>query len=483
MIGGMRRSLLVFVATCAIATRQVASAQPAAAAAAAAAASAGDVIVNAFEDQASTLAGALRPANVTIVQRSGDAAEGKSYIQLAPTKPNANAAQLGLALPPRTNPAACASFAAAVRAPDATQKVELRWYALDAKNHPLFQRRFTLAPGEKWVRLDEPLRTWRWDSGRVGDWDEVASVAVVVETPSVKRIDLDDVRFVGVADEKRNVDWVLDLAFAARPRKVAQDDGLLVATDAVDAFAPRDLDRLLDNMRRTRAWLRKTFADADRPTDEHHAPATLLIFKSAADYPAFYERLGQQWRATIEPPDAGGYTVQDIATSTYDPKLGAERPVYFHESAHAVVARELRLAPGIAAHKPMQEAIANFLQVCVYPKSLPRSAYVRNFARPIDPGGGGFFKPLETLFTKPVTSKEYAQLAAVVAYLVEKDQKLLRELAKGSADGETATQVLTRSGITWPQFQNAWLTWGQQRFRAGAAADDAPAFAPPAEFR
>jgi hypothetical protein len=226
---------------------------------------AGDVVVNTFEADGGGGGGALAPANVAITEASDGAAEGKSYIQLAPAKPDANAAQLRLALPPSVTPAGRETLAAAVRAPGATQKVELLWYALDAKNRPLFQRRITLAPGEQWVRLDEPLRTWRWDNRRVGDWDEVSGVALVVASPNVKRIDLDDVRFSGVADEKRNSEWLLNLAFADRPRETAQGDGLLVATDAVDAFGPADLNRLLDQMRRTRVWLRKTFGDVGPP--------------------------------------------------------------------------------------------------------------------------------------------------------------------------------------------------------------------------
>lgn len=443
---------------------------------------AGDLVVNDFEAVAApAVAAAIQPANLTVAASSDGAAEGKSYVRLSPTRPEANVAQLRLPLAAGGNPAGRASFTAAVRAPGATRTIELRWYALDARNRPLFQRRVDLEPGEKWVRLDEPLRTWRWDNRRVGDWDEVTSVTVVVAAPDVERVDLDDVRFTGAADEARNADWLLDLAFADRPRETAHADGLLVATDAVDAFAPADLNRLRDDMRRARAWLRRTFGDAARPTDDVAAPAALLIFKNAHDYPQFYERLGRAWRVNIAAPRAQGYTVQDVATSTYDPKLGPRRPVYFHEAVHAIVARDLRLLAGHEPHKPLQEGIANFLQVCAHPQSLPRSAYVKHFARPIDPGGGGFFKALETLFTKPVTTKEYAQLASVIAYLVEREPKLLRDLARGLADGGTATEVIARAGTTWAKLEAAWFAWGQERFRGGNP--DAPAFAPPAEFR
>src|SRR5688572_32741849 len=169
----------------------------------------GDLVVTTLEDDAPA---AIQPANLTITESADAAAEGRSYVQLMPSKPEANVARLRLPLPPRTSPAGRARLTAAVRAPAAAGKVELRWFALDETNRPIFQRRFELAPGEKWVRLDEPLRNWRWDNRRVGDWDEVTSVVLVVASPNVKRIDLDDVRFTGTTDEKRQAEWLLDLA-------------------------------------------------------------------------------------------------------------------------------------------------------------------------------------------------------------------------------------------------------------------------------
>jgi hypothetical protein len=118
----------------------------------------------------------------------------------------------------------------------------------------------------------------------------------------------------------------------------------------------------------------------------------------------------------------------------------------------------------------------------VHPQSIDASAYVQHFNRPIDPSGKGFFKPLETLFGTRATTNEYAQLASVVAYLVEKDQPLLRDLAKGLAEGQTASEVLARRGLTWQAFQDAWLAWGRERF-AREPARGQPVFDCPPELR
>ena len=185
---------------------------------------------------------------------------------------------------------------------------------------------------------------------------------------------------------------------------------------------------------------------------------------------------------SISPPKAGGYTVQDVASSTYKPELGPRRPVYLHESVHAIVARDVRLIPGYPPHNALQEAVANFVQICVFPKSLDRGIYAKYFAQPIDPSGGGIFKPLERLFADPVTTKEYAQLASVFAYLLEKEPALLRELAKGSASGISASDVLQKRHTSWQQVQDAWTAWGRQRFAAGGNSN-APIFPLPPELR
>jgi hypothetical protein len=259
-----------------------------------------------------------------------------------------------------------------------------------------------------------------------------------------------------------------------------QQDDMLVATDAVEALGDAELARLLQDMREAREFIRRAFGDAVRPTDDA-GPLMLLIFSEAGAHRAFFQKLAGHWRAEIAPPVAQGYTVQDIATSTYRAELGPRRPVYIHEATHAIVARDLRLQSSHVPHSPLQEGIANFVQVCFHPASVDRRAFVENFAKPVDPQGQGFFKPLEVLFTTRTTTGQYAQLASFVAYLLENDSQLLRELTRGLADGQTAQNVLDQQGKTWQAVQEAWQDWGRRRF-AGDGADQQP-FSIPSEIR
>jgi len=67
-----------------------------------------------------------------------------------------------------------------------------------------------------------------------------------------------------------------------------------------------------------------------------------------------------------------------------------------------------------------------------------------------------------------------------VAFLVEKDQQLLRDLAKGLASDQSVADVLKQRKITWPMLQNAWLDWGRKRFNG---ISNQPIFDVPVEFR
>jgi hypothetical protein len=431
-----------------------------------------DALISDFEGKLSLL-----PSKATAEIGPGDAAQGVKFLRLKPHTPEAGKAYLKLPLPDDVALFAHERLTAQLRVPATQpnsstqpaprQQIRLSWMALNAQNQPIFQRQLLLEPNDKWVKLESPLRTWLWDQRRVGDWDEVESLVLRIDSADVAHVDVDDVRLEGLAKPGAQTEWLLDLAFGAgAPRKVASGDGLMVATDAVDAFSAEDLERLLDDMRRTRAFVRRVFGDAVRPTDDIGVPASLLIFEDEARQAAFFQRLGREWNATIAPSTAQGYTVQDIATSTYKQELGTRRPVYLHESVHAVVARDLRLLTGNARHAPLQEGLATYLQLCAHAKSIERDAFARAFEQPIDPSGKGFFKPLDRLFAARPTTDQYAQLASVVAYLVEKDQPLLRDLAKGLADGQSPADVLARRGPTWAALEEAWLAWGRENFKS-----------------
>lgn len=367
-----------------------------------------------------------------------------------------------------------------LRSPKSNGLINLRWLARDQEGTTLFQRRFQLAPGERWVQLDEPIRNWRWDDQHVGSWSEVKQLALRVESPTGE-IDLDDIRLTGEGSSEDRTTRLLQLAFEARRIRRVEMEGMLVATDAVDGFADADLRARVRDMLHARDWIRRVFGDSVHPADDGQS-IMLLIFAKESDRNMFFQRLADLWRAKIDPPTAQGFTLQDISAATYQQELGVNRPVYLHEAVHAIVARELRLQGGFALHSAMQEGLANYLQLCLHPQSLPQGTYAQFFARPIDPSGTGFFKPLKTLFSRQVSSSEYAQLASVIGYLVEQNPALLRKLARDLAAGLPAEHALTETGLTWADLEQKWLSWGKGRF-CPPADPGQPPFSPPVEFR
>jgi hypothetical protein len=422
--------------------------------------------------------------NVAATKTSEPTTPPNEFLRLEPQTPDAGTAYVRLVLPAQTSMAGSDRLTARLRASTTQPTIHVTWLGLDAKAEPIFQRRFSLKPGEQWMSIDEPLRAWRWSEQRIGDWDEVKELALRIDSPDVKQLDLDDVRLEGKAAPDARAKWLLDLAFSADrpPLRTAECEGLMVATDAADAFADEDLGRLIGDMKQARSSIRRVFGDAVRPTDDVGSPAMLIIFANDNERSGFFDRLGEAWDAKIARHNAQGYTVHDIATAIYVKELGVRRPVYLHEAVHAIVARELRLQVGYAPHTALQEGIANYFQLCAHPKSIDRNAYVKVFAPGVDVSGKGLFKPIESLFTAPVTTREYAQLASLVAYLVERDQPLLRALAKGLAAGERATNILKQHGTDWQALEDAWLAWGRRRFKT-APPEGQPPFDCPAELR
>jgi hypothetical protein len=418
-------------------------------------------------------------ARLSVTQEN--AAGGKACLQ-AVSDGGDKKAVIRLPLSGGTNLAQARALAAAVRVTGAQEPVALRWYGLDAANYAVWQRRFTVKPGDGWARLEFPLALWRWGNSRIGDWSDVRALGLQVES-RFGELWLDDVRLLtgsrGEANALPDSDWLTKLAFPGRTVRSHTADGCLVATDAPDALSDDNLKLFAANMSRTRAWTKRVFGEAARPVLKGQ-PVALLIFTTRAEWLAFYERLGKEWDAVIPPPQSGGYTVQDIAASTFDPKQGV-RPVFLHEGAHAIFSRDLRLLTGVPEHSWMQEALANYLQLCVYPQSARRSDYVKNFAAGV--AGDSFFRPLSELMGKPVTTKHYLQLASLAAFLIEEKPEWLRGITAGLQENKPIEAILKDCGTDTAALEKAWLEWGRKRFATGAGAEQTEIFAAPEEWR
>lgn len=419
----------------------------------------------------------VRHAKAAIAGKAPAPAQGAGCLRIEPADGKGRPLVI-IDLPETLNLADQCRLLGQVHVPEGATPVKLRWWAVDGENRIIMQRRDAIDRAG-WSRFELPLRLWRWGNSYVGDWSDVRRLALRVESDT-PRLALDDLRFAGdpnrpgqaVLDAK----WYLDLAFGDRRHRATQKEGLLVATDAVAELSDADLEAIAARLARARHWVRRVFAEVRRPM-LHGQPVVLLIFAEDGQYKAFHDRLGEQWRVAIHPPGSAGYTVQDITSATYSRRHGADRPVWFHEAVHAFVTRELRVMTGVKAHSWLHEALANYLQLCVYPESLKRSSYVRHFARPIDERS--FFRPLAELLTRRARSKHYAQLASLAAFLVEEHPDWLCRLAVGLADGEPIQDILDDCGTSFEDLQKRWLAWGRKAF----APDADPPAGPGTHFK
>ncbi len=401
---------------------------------------------------------ALKTGNCLLRVVGEDSAEAKAgSIELHIVDPS-RAAYVILPLPETVSLHRRSKLTAHVRVASAEGPVQMRWFAMDADSGLIFQRRFDLLPGGQAKRMEWPLPLWRWGNDKVGAWSEVRALALRVES-NASQIWLDQLVVEADDDADAADEAMVKTAFPDRPVQTVMVDDFLVATDAMDEVPREQMLEIIDHMKRLRSWTRRVFTDA-KPVEDS-GPIAMFIFRRMEDYSSFFIQLGRQWNVAVVPPSHTGYTVQDICAAVREGPMQI-RPVYVHEATHAVVARELRLLVGDASHAWLQEGLANYIQLSLFPQSMSRNQYVKLFHEPI--GEGTFFRPLGELLGKPVHSGNYAQLASLLAFLAQERPHWLQQIATGLAQKKELKDILHKLGVTMPELQRQWLEWGRREF-------------------
>jgi hypothetical protein len=422
-------------------------------------------------DAAASLSGQIQLAEAQ--------ADGNAFGRVSPRGGGPLRGQLVFTLPADLRPGDSGGFSLRVRAVGGA--ADARLVALDARKQVILQRRLDVAPSDELQVVTVPWTRWRWGDDVAGGPGEVRSIGLRFNAPGGE-IHVDDLAFTAPAVPDAGKEWLRRVAFGGRDVRMAEADGLLVATDAVGGDAEltdADLAAILGRMRRARTLVRRLFADAVRPV-ETATPSSLLIFRRQADYVAFFESLGKEWNVQISPPTGGGLTVGNLAATTFDPKQGADRPVFLHESVHAIFATDVRLLSGHDRHSWLHEGLGSYVQLCLYPRSIDRRALAAQFRRPISADGKSFFKPLAQVLGRRVSPPQYAQVGTLVAYLVDQKPQWLPKVAASLAGGGTADDAFRACGVTLAELQDAWWEWGAEKT---AGRGDAGALLPlPQEF-
>jgi len=421
----------------------------------------------------------VEQAEIELKEDNEDAPAGKGFLEIEVLEladRERKAVQLTFKLPEGMDMSCCKSLSAHVKLPALEDRDEwkLRWNVLNGEEKQIYQRMFEMQGSEDWQKIEWPLSVWRWSNQRVGDWSEARYLVLNIEIGN-GTVGIDDIRLVGGERGKMSAmpkpEWIAGIAFPGGCRSMLKES-VFIATDDLENLSENDLKSISERVEPIRKWIRATFKKAVRPIGGD-APVSLIIFKEMDGYKNFYVRLGDAWNVSIGTPGAGGYTVQDIAASTYSARYGADRPVWFHELVHAIATRELRLIPGQRIHSWLQEGLANYLQLCIYPKSIGRDMIVRNFNQSIT--RRSFFKPLRTLLTGRITTRNYLQLATLTAFLVQEHPDWLDKIALGITSGKDLEKVLEEDIETsFEKLQDDWHAWGKKVFAFDSEPPDGP---------
>ena len=216
--------------------------------------------------------------------------------------------------------------------------MEVRFYEDDGRSW--FWRRVDLEH-TGWKRFEVPLAWCRWGEGHVPRWPEVNRLVFTFRDDS--HVWIDNVALTA-GDDKQGAALTLDqlreIAFPDKPAadvKLVKREHVAVLSDTADL----DAEKLADHLSKVSAAVYAELPFLKPPPASD--PAPLLVFGTREAYQAFTPRFAERELAVILPPQSGGFTIQGIATSSWDATLGTLRPVYSHEFIHASVGRSALL--------------------------------------------------------------------------------------------------------------------------------------------
>lgn len=330
-------------------------------------------------------------------------------------------------------------------------------WLLEADGKAGFWRKVEV-PSARRSRLALPLKWFRWGNGRVPRWDRVLRLGLRFRAAA--RLDLAAVSAVEGADGEGPELTAQDLGALAFPGHApdaiiaARRDGVAVLTNC------RELDgeRLAAHLAAVRDAFYLDFPFLARPA----VPAWLIVSSTVADYEGFTLRFAERLDGVAAPPKANGFTVQGIATSSWDPKQGTLRPVYTHEFVHALLGAAALLQN---RGEWVQEGLATHYQTRFHPQADLERLVQRGVADP------HLQLPLPTLCGGgPIPLDRYWQAMTVVETLLGTEQFRTRVpdlLAAFQTQGSTdlGPHLGPILGTTWEGLAQEWQ--GECRRRYG----------------
>lgn len=226
------------------------------------------------------------------------------------------------------------------------ERLEIRVYSRERRAWRWYK---VMLSNTSWQQLELPLRWFRYSESSHVDWSEAQRFAVFSSTQGSVQFDKIEL----VQDQERigsNLvpNELSELAFGARGHVTIRGPFALI-TDADDLEEETILAKLEELQRSVDEML------GDYEYEEGSIP--LIVFSQEPDFQAFFPKLGAVLQATVRPPRTQGFTVFSIACCVRSDEFGPIRPIYVHETCHALLAERLGidnssewLHEGLASH-------------------------------------------------------------------------------------------------------------------------------------
>jgi len=339
----------------------------------------------------------------------------------------------------------------------AASTIEVRFYESDGG--AWFWRKVVLDQ-KGWTEVTLPLKWVRWSNSRIPRWEKVDRLGIFFRDAADLVVDsfaLADEPPLHAPGEKPVPDPmdVAEVAFGATAAdsdavRIARAGDLAVITDAPDCNA----QQLLAHLGTVAKAVEHDMPFAAPPA----RPVMLVVFAHDEQYREFTVKLSQRLGAQAAPPTSAGYTVQGIATSSWDPRQGSLRPVFTHEFIHSLLSARLDLDN---RSEWFQEGLASHYQLRFHPQanfgSIVAKGLESSDAETLKAVCSGSRIPLDRYW-----------IAATLCQMLLEDPALAPKLpavvAAMQKNGSTALEpLLPLLGLSWEELAEKWQAFCRRK--------------------
>ncbi len=307
-----------------------------------------------------------------------------------------------------------------------------------------------------WQKLVLPLEWFVWSDGRMPRWEKVKFVGVQLRDPAT--VTLDTVWTEPSAQPRDEFLATESLTKLAFPKLDSSNIRTLETRDVqlVTNAKSLELERLATHLGTVAQRLHRELPFLSKPS----RGAVLFVFQERAEYQRFAPRIARQLNSRLDPPEAGGYTLQGISSSWWDEKQGSLRPVYTHEFVHGYLSRTLPLS---TTGDWLQEGLAAHIQLEFHPQE--------NLSQLVRDGLKSSSTPFAELCSgRPIHTSRYWQAATLWRMLINEPryQAKLKDLVERLAAANSTDlgpHLEPLWGTNFDKLTSDWRAFCEMQFR------------------